>query len=125
MRAWLVVRVVMVISLIGFGAGTVVVFGGDSDPVPQHADAIVALGGTDQRERTALALFERGVADRLVISAPRVDDGADDRTVTARRICADPPTGVVCFVPDPSTTRGEVQFVRRMTEDEGGTPSRL
>lgn len=34
-------------------------------------------------------------------------------------VCADPPAGVECFVPDPYTTRGEVEHLAERMVDEG------
>jgi uncharacterized SAM-binding protein YcdF (DUF218 family) len=71
-----------------------------------RADAVVVFdGGRGERLRAARALMARGVAPTLLISAGRELD-ADD----ADGLCAEPqPFEVVCFTPQPDTTRGEAR----------------
>lgn len=119
---WLrVTGAVVVAALVAIGIGAVIVFGGAPDPIPEQVDAIVALAGTDERARTALELFEDGVADTLLVSVPYPADDADAKSATARRICADPPSGVRCVTPVPPTTRGEVAECGRWPQRRDGT----
>ena len=85
---------------------------------PAHASAIVVLGG-DARERLPLGLelAGAGVAPVLVVS-----DGAGDDWAPARALCAHPggrSFGVVCFRPDPFSTRGEAREMKSMAAARG------
>jgi uncharacterized SAM-binding protein YcdF (DUF218 family) len=78
---------------------------------PQHADAVVVLAGGDgERLDRGLALVRDGVAPTLVAST-----GPD-------RLCGDEQTfHVICFLPDPNNTRGEVEAVARIAKEHGWT----
>lgn len=84
------------------------------------ADAVVALGGSPESGEKASQLFEQGYAARLVLSNPY---GRAKNTVT--RLCKGVAAGdsgkegVSCFVPDPSTTRGEAQKIAWLAEMNG------
>lgn len=85
------------------------------DPL-RRADAIVVLGGTAyERFDLGLDLAERGYAPELVISA---STGLDD-PMMAKYCAGQYPFRVACFEPDPWTTRGEAQEIRRRAETEG------
>ena len=78
------------------------------------ADAIVVLGGEkDGRLAYGLDLARQGYANTVVLSNSYGDDDAE-----FRRACAagtDVVT-VICFRPDPFTTRGEAMFVARLAK---------
>ena len=79
---------------------------------PGRADAVVVLGGDEETGwRAGRALVDDGVADELVVSVP----------YGRPQECTTPPTGVTvtCFVPDPSTTRGEAQMIGRLAAERG------
>jgi uncharacterized SAM-binding protein YcdF (DUF218 family) len=85
----------------------------DSDPLPAHADAIVVLaGGRKHRLGKGVELWRRGVAPTLVIS-----DGRAPGWVEANRLCAE--TRVLCFRPDPYSTRGEAEWTGREAARRG------
>jgi len=77
-----------------------------------RADAVVVLGPPteDNRLETGLTLINQGYASNLVISI----NSPNQRR--ARAVCAQPPGGVsvTCFTPDPATTQGEAQQIRRL-----------
>ena len=77
-----------------------------------RADAVVVLGPPteDNRLETGLTLISQGYASNLVISI----NSPNQRR--ARAVCAQPPGGVsvTCFTPDPATTQGEAQQIRRL-----------
>jgi hypothetical protein len=79
----------------------------DLQPLPARADAIVELAGPgdDDRDRVALNLARDGKARVLVQS-----------TLAADTSCLPPVPGVrlVCFHPDPLTTRGEARYIGTM-----------
>ncbi len=75
---------------------------------PGRANAVVVLsGGKNDRLPEGIELVRRGVAPLLVIS--------DGRTY-APRLCAGETSGfrVLCFRPDPYSTRGEAEEIARL-----------
>jgi hypothetical protein len=76
----------------------------DLPPLPVRADAIVELAGPgdDDRDRVALDLARDRKAPVLAQS-----------TLASDTACLPPVTGVrlVCFHPDPATTRGEARYI--------------
>lgn len=79
----------------------------DLQPLPARADAIVELAGAgdDDRDRVALDLARDRRAPVLVQS-----------TVVGDTACLPPIAGVrlLCFHPDPVTTRGEARYIGTM-----------
>jgi uncharacterized SAM-binding protein YcdF (DUF218 family) len=87
--------------------------------VPQHADAVIVLAGArGPRLTRGLALARRGVAPVLVIS-----DAWSPTWVEANRLCAGrpAPAPVLCFHPDPYSTRGEAGSVARLAANHHWT----
>ncbi|MGB7361805.1 MAG: YdcF family protein [Rhodococcus sp. (in: high G+C Gram-positive bacteria)] len=89
---------------------------------PSQADAIVVLGGDhDGREEYALGLAEQGYAPQVVFSDPYTGRGvgpySDGEYMT--NLCNGTyDFTVTCFVPDPSTTRGEGREIRALAEEQ-------
>jgi uncharacterized SAM-binding protein YcdF (DUF218 family) len=80
--------------------------------VPTRADAVVVLaGGRGPRLGRGLALVRRGIAPVLVVS-----DGWSATWPEANRLCAGRPAPVpiVCFRPQPYSTRGEAEVFSRL-----------
>ncbi len=74
-----------------------------------HADAVVVLAGGDgERLDHGLQLMSDGVAPTLVAST------GPDRLCNAQLSFA-----VICFLPDPSDTRGEVEAVADLAREHG------
>jgi uncharacterized SAM-binding protein YcdF (DUF218 family) len=76
------------------------------------ANAVVVLAGSKhERLDRGLELVRDGVAPVLVIS-----DGFDPRQPKANRLCHEGGDGfgVVCFTPDPDSTRGEARNVAEL-----------
>ena len=93
-------------------SATVVLFLRPGEDTPRRADAVVVLGGRSAPDRLALGLrlMQRRVAPVLVVSAPPPDS----------RLCAgQAPFDVICFHPDPFTTRGEARGVGRLAARNG------
>jgi uncharacterized SAM-binding protein YcdF (DUF218 family) len=87
------------------------------DDEPRRADAIVVLaGGKKQRLEKALQLVDDGVSRTLVLS-----DGRDPGWPEANRLCNGPRSGleVVCFRPEPYSTRGEAEHVAALARRHG------
>ena len=82
---------------------------------PRHADAVVVLAGDHLRLGKALELMTRRVAPTLVIS-----DGLAPGWREANRLCRGRARfRVVCFRPDPYSTRGEARAVARLAAARG------
>lgn len=84
---------------------------------PRRADAVVVLAGDHLRLGKALELMTRRVAPTLVIS-----DGLAPGWRKANRLCRAGARGrfrVLCFRPDPYSTRGEARAVARMAAARG------
>jgi hypothetical protein len=99
------VIVALLIMLAGFAVATVRLFVLPSQGMSAHVDAIVMLNGPGDRLTTALDLAWAHRAPMIVISrgSPYWGHGS----VCAPRI---PRVRVICFDPDPDTTRGEAEF---------------
>ncbi|AWT56764.1 YdcF family protein [Mycolicibacterium smegmatis] len=110
-----------------FGLGAVVLavvfFGGlpiyvvPQVDIPRPADAILILGGPDYRRYGfGLELGAKGWAPTVVVSNPH---GPDDPWLT--RYCATPHPDftLMCFTPDPPTTKGEGRELRRLAAEHG------
>jgi hypothetical protein len=84
---------------------------------PSHADAVVILGSPENNDRieAAESLLADHVSDQLVISLN------SPLQRHAARTCEHPPAGVTvtCFKPNPSTTQGEAEEVRRLAAQRG------
>ncbi|MCW2538305.1 MAG: hypothetical protein JWN95_30 [Frankiales bacterium] len=87
---------------------------------PTHADAIVVLGSVHQNGRLPLGfeLANGGLADNLVLSVGASDVAAMNRDSCHRSIAH---VTITCFTPDPATTRGEAEMVRRLAAEHGWT----
>ncbi|GAA4258023.1 hypothetical protein GCM10022255_077160 [Dactylosporangium darangshiense] len=104
------------VALIGFLGLTARYFVWPSLPVvPPHIDAIVELAGPgdDDRDRLATELAREHRAEYLVQSTLQSD--AD----SGRCLPAEPGVTVLCFHPDPDTTRGEAEAIGRMARQYG------
>ena len=86
-----------------------------TDPVPDHADVVLVLG-PPVRERVAVAerLLAEHRVDTALVSVPGQQSQWDVTALCAR-------SDVICFRPDPSTTRGEARELRVQTEAHGWT----
>src|ERR1700742_5164169 len=104
----------LVISLAAALGGLPVYVRPQIDPL-RRADAIVILGGAySARYPFGIALASQGWARNVVVSNPK---GGAHKYVA--NLCAHPPQGVTmhCFSPNPPTTRGESQEVRRLANE--------
>ena len=82
---------------------------------PTRADAVVVLGSVhvDGRLELGLQLVDEGLAPNLVLSVSAPDLPAMDTYACNRSTAA---VTVTCFVPNPGTTRGEAEELRRLAQ---------
>lgn len=92
-----------------FVAATLSVFVWPPLGAPRRADAILSLNGPGeaQRRAEALSLARRGYAPVLLFSLGRANATPCPRASQASEV------KLVCFVPDPGRTVGEVRFAAR------------
>src|SRR4051794_26205080 len=87
------------------------------EPIPRHVDAIIELAGAanDERDSLALLLAREHRADFLVQSTTRDEAG--------KHTClpAVPGVTIVCFHANPSSTRGEAQYIAAEAAQRGWT----
>jgi uncharacterized SAM-binding protein YcdF (DUF218 family) len=87
----------------------------DLPTLPSKANAIIELAGSNdaRRDATAIALARAGRAP-ILIQSTTISDSTSDA-------CLPPLPGVtiMCFHPDPGTTRGEAQYIGRMAAAYG------
>ena len=105
---------VVLVIFLGWVAFSLVVIQFPQADTARRADAIVVLGPVDGANvAKARQLIAQGISDQLVISTP----------YGPAPECANPPANVqvLCFVPDPSTTRGEAQEIGRLAQQKGWT----
>ena len=86
----------------------------DLPPLPQRADVIVQLGGPGNRRAVALDLVRQGRAPLVAMSLS--SDQVDMRWCDEGRLSGVP---VLCFHPDPFTTRGEARAVAELAQRYG------
>jgi uncharacterized SAM-binding protein YcdF (DUF218 family) len=113
-RNWVVIAVV--IAFVVIGAITARIFIWPALPaLPTKASAIIELAGPNDagRDATALALARAGRAP-ILIQSTTVSDSTSDTCLPAV-----PGVRIMCFHPDPSTTRGEAQYIGRMAAADG------
>jgi hypothetical protein len=97
--------VALLVVLAGFGVATARWFVWPDQGMPARVDAIVMLNGPGDRLHTALDLAWAQRAPMIVIAR-------GSRYWGRGSICAPkiPRIKVICFDPDPATTRGEAEF---------------
>jgi uncharacterized SAM-binding protein YcdF (DUF218 family) len=98
--------------LLAFLTASSVLFVWPASDKPQHTDAVVVLDGNDEaaRAQTALRLVREGYAKTLLFS-----QGAY-RSTPCPHV---PQARVVCFLPVPGRTVGEVEFAARYARAHG------
>lgn len=85
------------------------------DPVPQHADVVLVLGPPlPERVDVAERLLAEHRVDTALVSVPGPESAWDVGALCAR-------SDVICFTPDPSTTRGEARELRTEAAVHGWT----
>jgi uncharacterized SAM-binding protein YcdF (DUF218 family) len=108
-------RVLVAVAVVAFSALTVRLFvWPDLPPLPEHADAIVQLGGPGNRRSVALNLARDGRAPVVAISVS--DDEINTSWCEEGRLWDVP---VICFKPDPYSTRGEARWIADAAQQYG------
>jgi uncharacterized SAM-binding protein YcdF (DUF218 family) len=82
-------------------------------PLPDHADAIIELGGPGNRDAAAIALARQGRAPVLVQSTTAGD------AATGRCLSPMPGVTILCFHADPNTTLGEARAIAALARQYG------
>lgn len=117
MRRLAVLALVVLTVLASAGVAGFVLFNRPrADPLAR-ADAIVVLGGEwDGRVAYGLDLARRGYADTVLLSEGYTGLGHDSDLAGA---CAEPipAVRVVCFAPEPYTTRGEAMYTAKLAAE--------
>lgn len=108
-RRWLAGMVGLLIA--AFLAASCMLFVWPATDQPRHVDGILSLNGTDEvaRQAKAVTLAEEGYAPVLLFSRGNVS-GPCPRVRAVK---------VVCFVPSPQRTVGEVRFAATYARQHG------
>ncbi len=102
-------RITLAILVVVFAAATARLFiWPDLAPLPEQADAIIELGGPTNRDEAALELARDHRAPVLVQSTVVEEAG------THSCLPPVPDVTILCFHPDPETTRGEARAIAEL-----------
>ena len=104
-------RLVLLAVVIAFLGLSAWLFVWPDEDRPRRADAVVVLAGSNSRLDKGLELMRRRTAPLLVVS-----DGLREGWPQANRLCrrGSPRYEVLCFHPNPYSTRGEARNVGRI-----------
>jgi hypothetical protein len=96
----------VVLLLTGFAAATARLFIWPSlDPLPDHADAIIELGGPGDRDAVTMSLAEQHLAPLVIKSI------SEDETTFDSCLPPIPDVTIDCHHAVPPTTRGEARYI--------------
>ena len=111
MRRFLVVCAVGLVAawVVGF-----LVLMNDEDELPNDADAVFVLAGSNGSIPEGQALVGGGIAPTLVVSSDK-----NTRDEARNRLCRNPPEGVQCIVRGPFATGGEFQALAKVASNRG------
>jgi uncharacterized SAM-binding protein YcdF (DUF218 family) len=102
-------RITLAILVVVFAAATARLFiWPDLAPLPEQADAIIELGGPTNRDEAALELARDHRAPVLAQSTVVEEAG------THSCLPPVPDVTILCFHPDPETTRGEARAIAEL-----------
>lgn len=108
-RGWRRVLITAVVLVVAFAGATAWLLVWPAQGMPARVSAIVMLAGPGNRLPVALQLAGEGRAPVLVVSQGFEGYGSP---------CPPAPAGIklVCFDPNPASTRGEAEFVGRLAK---------
>ena len=109
-RKWSrIIALVLAVLVIAFVVLTVVLFVKPELNAPEHADAVVVLGGPNNNvPHEGVRLVEQGYAPTVAFSlAPGVP------CVSAAVEQVDPTAKTICFYAEPQTTQGEARSIKQ------------
>jgi hypothetical protein len=88
-----------------------------------HVDAVIVLGPPNANGRLVLArqMVADGIADNLIISTSTPDHYYSGQPCVRGYLPEAPTVHVICFVPQPATTRGEAMELGRVAASHGWT----
>lgn len=115
---WIIAGVLLTIAIV-FGWITIALFASPTVDDPGQADAIVMLAGGKRRLPKVVELVGDGVADTVVLASKWVPPVWASSPCNTRESPFGPGVRVLCFEPDPSSTRGEARFVAELAEAQG------
>lgn len=106
-RRWRTTLIVVAVLLVAFLGATARLFMWPERGMPSRVDAIISLDVPYGGVNAAIRLAEQHPAPYLVVSLGRPKSSYG---------CPPPVAGVklICFNPDPATTRGEAEFVGQL-----------
>ena len=105
-----IIAVAVAVLVVGFVVLTVVLFVTPDLNPPQRADAVVVLGGSNDRApQEGVRLVQQGYAPTIAFSLP-----PGSRCVGPEVKQVDAPANVVCFAAEPQTTQGEARSIRHL-----------
>ena len=84
---------------------------------PTHADAIVVFGGDGDRFGEAVTLAQAGYASTLVVSIDKYPGSPCDQGASTYGLSSS--IELICFLPDPFTTRGEARYLADLSNQRG------
>jgi len=105
------VRRFLLVCAVGLVAAWVVgyfVLWQDDENLPNDANAVIVLSGSDESLPAGRALVGGGISDTLVVATER---NSDDEQRAA--LCRNAPEDVVCIVRGPFATGGELQALAK------------
>jgi uncharacterized SAM-binding protein YcdF (DUF218 family) len=113
-RLLLSLLAVILTLVIAWGVAGYVLLVKPSLNAPRHVDAVVVLGPptADGRFDVGYQLVESGYASNLVVSGPTPN------VPQLKQLCRDgiAKAKIICFQPDPRTTRGEAQKIKELAQ---------
>jgi uncharacterized SAM-binding protein YcdF (DUF218 family) len=115
---WIAAGALFVVVIV-FGWLTIALFASPDVDDPGQADAIVLLAGGGLRVPKAIELAEQGVADTVVMASEWRPPVWSKSACNTARNPFPREVRILCFDPDPSTTRGEARFIADLAEDQG------
>jgi hypothetical protein len=105
-----IIALVLAVLVIAFVVLTVILFVKPDLNAPQHADAVVVLGGSNiEAPHEGVRLVQEGYAPTVAFSLP---PGVPCVGAAVKQV--DPTAKTVCFYAEPQTTQGEARSIKQL-----------